>query len=312
MFAPRTVAIDSRISLRKLEVLSLVVQLGGFGRAAEQLYVAQPVVTAHIRSLEERLGVKLFYREGRQMHLTEAGRAVHAWAEDLLTRTRELERHLGGLSDGKRGTVSLGASMSVGSYRLPTVLTRFRTANPAAVVRLSISDTEHAVEDTRTGTLDFSVVVSDGEFDMPGMVVEPAGSDEIVFVTAPDGAPANDPISTDELAELPFIEAPVGIVRRALVDRQLRRHGIKERNVVLEFGHPEAMKRAARDGHGVSMLFRSAVLEELEAGLLREFHVDGVDMVIPIYVVYRKGKTFSPLHRELIDQIKGALSAPVT
>jgi LysR family transcriptional regulator, low CO2-responsive transcriptional regulator len=304
--------LDLRISLRKLEVLSLVVQLGGVGRAAEHLFVAQPVVSAHLRSLEERLGTKLFYREGRQMHLTEAGHAVHRWAEDVLTRTRELDRHLGGLSDGRQGTVVFGASMSVGSYRLPPVLTSFRASHPGVELRLGISDTEHAIEDTRTGEFDFAVVVSDAQLELPGMDVEQIGSDDIVLVAAPDGEPHADSIGIDELARLPFIEAPEGIIRRTFVERQLARLGVVERNVVLQLGHPEAMKRATREGLGVALLFRSAVCDEIAAGLLREVHVDGIDVSVPINVVSRKGKTFSALHQALIAEIRAGLAKPAT
>ena len=302
-------AIDLRISLRKLEVLSLVVQLGGVGRAAEHLFVAQPVVTAHIRSLEERLGAKLFYREGRQMHLTEAGQAVHRWAEEVLTRTRELERYLAGISDGKQGTVVLGASMSVGSYELPSVLATFRATHPGVDLRLGVSDTEHAIEDTRAGVLDFAVVVSDEQLELPGMEVERVGSDEIVLVAAPGGEPHDDTISTEVLRGLPFIDAPEGIVRRKFVDRQLRQLGVRDRNVVLQLGHPEAMKRATRDGLGVTLLFRSAVREELAAGLLREIRVEGADLAVPLYIVFRKGKTFSPLHWALIEEIRRVFAA---
>ena len=107
-----TAMLDTRITLYKLEVFDLVVELGSVSRAADQLFVSQPVVTAHIRSLEQRIGGRLFYRKGRQLVLTEAGRAVHAWARDVLTHTHELSRHLDGLSDGSRGSVVLGASMS--------------------------------------------------------------------------------------------------------------------------------------------------------------------------------------------------------
>jgi DNA-binding transcriptional LysR family regulator len=308
------VSIDLRISLRKLEVLSLVVQLGGVGRAAEHLFVAQPVVTAHIRSIEERVGAKLFYREGRQMHLTEAGQAVHGWAEDLLTRTRELERYLDGISDGSQGTVVFGASMSVGSYELPSVLTTFRASHPDVDLRLGVSDTEHAIEDTRAGVFDFAVVVSEEQLELPGMEVQRVGTDTIVLVSAPGGAPESAVITVEELRRLPFIDAPEGIVRRTFVDRQLRQLGIRDRNVVLQLGHPEAMKRATRAGLGATLLFRSAVREELESGTLREVRVEGADLALPIYIVYRRGKTFSPLHHELIDEIRRTLSnsgAPV-
>ncbi len=302
-------ALDLRISLRKLEVLSLVVRLGGVGRAADHLFVAQPVVSAHLRSLEERLQTKLFYREGRQMQLTEAGEAVHRWGEDVLTRTRELERYLGGLSDGKQGKVVFGASMSIGSYRLPSVLTAFRESHPDVELRLSISDTEHAINDTRTGEFDFAVVVSDAQLELPGMEVERIASDEVVLVAAPDGEPHEDVISIAQLRRLPFIEAPEGIIRRTFVDRQLRQLGVAKRNVVLQLGHPEAMKRATREGLGVALLFRSAVREELEAGLLREVQVEGADVSLPIYIVFRTGKTFSPVHRGLIEQIRVGLAS---
>jgi DNA-binding transcriptional LysR family regulator len=303
----RGMSLDLRITLHKLEVLSLVVQLGGVGRAADQLFVAQPVVTAHIRSLEERLGAKLFYREGRHLHLTEAGHAVHEWAEDVLMRTRELERHLAGLSDGSKGSVVLGASMSVGSYLLPHVLTTFRAEHPDVDLRLSISDTEHAIEDTRTGALDFSVVVTEIDVEIAGMEAEQIGSDALVLVAAPGAAPQTDVISVQALAGLPFIEAPQGLMRRTFVERRLRAAGIVDRNIVLELGHPEAMKRATMEGLGVTMLFRSAVQRELEDGLLREIAMDGVEVVVPITLVHRKGKSFSAVHRRLLGAIREAL-----
>lgn len=295
-------AIDLRITLHKLEVLSLVVQLGGVSRAAEHLFVAQPVVTAHIRSLEERLGIKIFYREGRRLHLTDEGRVAHAWAEELLTRTRELERHLSSVSDGNAGTVALGASMSVGSYVLPDVLTGFHKLHRNVDLQLSIVDTEHAVEETRKGTFDFAVVVSDWDLDLPGMQVEHIGVDELVLVTAPDSEPTGAAVQIEELKVLPFIE-PAGVLRRAHSDRLLARLGVSDRNVVLQLGHPEAMKRAVRNGLGVALLFRTAVADELDAGILRVVAIKGCDFRVPIAVVSRRSKVFSPLHRQLIEMI---------
>ena len=97
-------------------------------------------------------------------------------------------------------------------------------------------------------------------------------------------------------------------MRRRFVDRCLSALGVVERDVVLEFGHPEAMKRGVRAGLGVSMLFRSAVAEELEMGLLREVRISGADVRIPVYLVHRKGKEFSPPHHELIDAVRAAFA----
>jgi len=300
---------DLRISLQKLDVLSQVVRRGGVGRAAEALHVAQPVVTAHIRSLEERLGAKLFYREGRQIHLTEAGDAVHGWAEDVLTRTRELDRYLGGLAEGQQGSVALGASMSIGSYRLPYILSAYRRGHPKVDLRLTVSDTEHILEDAREGLYDFAFVVSAPDLEIPGMSVTEVATDPIVLVAAAERPQPGASVTIAELSELPFIEAPEGIVRRTFIDRKLRELGVGERNVVLELGHPEAMKRAVLDGLGVSLLFRSAAEEQLEAGTLREIAIEGGGMALPIYIAHRMGKSFSPLQQDVMNAIRAELEA---
>jgi DNA-binding transcriptional LysR family regulator len=139
------------------------------------------------------------------------------------------------------------------------------------------------------------------------MEVEQIGSDELVLVAAPGTGPQADVVSLQELAQLPFIEAPEGLTRRAFVERRLRAAGMVDRNIVLELGHPEAMKRATMEGLGVTLLFRTAVQRELDDGLLREIPMDGVDVVVPITLVYRKGKSFSAVHRRLLDAIREAL-----
>ena len=299
---------DLRITLHKLDVLTQVVNQGGVGRAAEALYVAQPVVTAHIRALEERLGAKLFYREGRQVHLTEAGRTVYEWAEETLTRTREMDRYLGGLAEGNAGGVSLGASMSVGSYDLPRILVAYRKASPEVDLKLTISDTEHIVEDTRAGLHDFSLVVSAPDLEISGFTVTPIANDPIVLVSPPGSAPDADEIELDDLRELDFVEAPGGIMRRTFIDRELRALGLSDRRIVLELGHPEAMKLAVRDKIGVCFLFRSAARSELEQGTLREIAVSGVNMSLPVFLVHRKNKSFSPLQLDVIETIREQLS----
>jgi LysR family transcriptional regulator, low CO2-responsive transcriptional regulator len=301
--------IDRRITLHKLEVFELVVELGGVSRAADRLYVAQPVVTAHIRSLEQRLGTTLFYREGGRMHLTEGGRAVHAWSSDLLRRTRELSRDLDGLSDGTQGSVVVGASMSIGSYSLPPLLSRFREERPLVDIVLNILDTEHAMADTEAGENDFAVVVAETDPVTRGLRAEKLGDDELVVVAAPGGEPAESRITVSQLAELSFVEAPQKLLRQQFVDHRLQQIGVRDRSVSIQLGHPEAMKRATAAGLGVAVLFRSAVRDELATGELREIHVEDVDLSGPIYLVYRKDKLFSAVHRELIDAIREEFAA---
>lgn len=300
--------LDSRITLHKLEVLAHVVELGGVNRAAERLHVSQPVVTAHIRSLEQRLGARLFYREGRHLELTEAGRTVHAWASEVLWRTRELERHLENLSDGTRGTVVVGASMAVGGYMLPPVLAAFRRRRPLVALRLNILDTEHVIADTLAGENDFAIVISETDPSGDLLRAEQLGAEEMVFVCAPDADVPDRTITVGELVTHSFVEAPRGLIRRTFVENALRRFGISDRSIAIELGHPEAMKHTVKAGLGIAVLSRTSVSGELDRGTLREIDVEGVRLWAPVYFVHRADKVFGLVHTELIGAIREALA----
>jgi len=302
--------IDSRVSLHKLEVFDTVVELGGVSRAADHLGVAQPVVSGHIRSLEQRVGASLFYREGRQLHLTEAGRAVHLWATDMLRRTRELSRALDSVSDGLVGSVVVGTSMSIGSYVLPPLVAPFLRERPAVDMRIDIGAAAQAISGTEAGENDFSVVVIKTPTANQGLVTEQIGMEELVVVAPPDGPPNSGMVTADELRSMPFIEAQKGTLRRTFTDQELARVGIPDRRVAAELGHPEAMKILVEAGLGVSCLFRSAVSRELAEGTLRELTLADAHMEGPIYLIHRKDKLFSAVHRDLIEAIRTHVGAP--
>ena len=298
------VTMDTRISLKKLEILCLVVELGGIGRAADHMHVSQPVVTAHMRMLQERVGAPLLYRDGARMQLTEAGEAVYAWATEVLSRSRELSREIEGLAGGEAGTVVVASSMSVGSYLLPWVLSEFCLRRPLASVKLQVSDAEDAQRAAESGECDFAVITSGSRVD--GAVrAEHIGDHDLVLVAAPDAA-VGDCVTAEELALLPFVCSPAGRPRRRLVEGALRRLGIVERSVAIELGHPEALKTATRRGLGVAMLLRASVQSELDSGALREVKIAEGSLTVPILLVNRAGKRFTPLQLELVDVVRDA------
>ncbi len=144
---------DSYLTFQKLEVFCTVVELGSVTRAADRLCIAQPVVTAHVRSMEARLGYALVRRSGRNIALTEAGERIYRWATEVITRTREVERELAGLESGEMGNAVVATSMSVGSYALPPLLLDFHRLHPDGLVTVEISNPQgarcHAYGDMR-------------------------------------------------------------------------------------------------------------------------------------------------------------------
>jgi LysR family transcriptional regulator, low CO2-responsive transcriptional regulator len=298
---------DNRISLQKLEVFCLVVELGGIGRAADHLGVSQPVVTAHMRTLQERVGTKLIYRDGQRLHLTETGEAVHEWAKDVLTRGREVARQVQGLADGATGTAVVIASMSVGSYMLPEAVSAFARERPRASITLLVSDSEDAKAALEHGGADFAVLTGDPEMSSATLVAEPVCDHELILVASPGDTDVGDAVAIEDLSRLRYICSPGTRPRRRLVDAALETIGVRERRIAIQLGHPEALKRATASGIGVCFVLRSSVGSELEHGTLREVAIEGARLTVPIVIVQRADKRFSPLHDVLRATIRETL-----
>ena len=111
------------MELSDLHVFRTVVEAGGITRAAEKLNRVQSNVTTRIQQLEEQLGVALFIREGKRLHLSPAGKVMLDYAERLLDLAREARESV---HDAKpRGLLRFSAPESTASIRLPTPLSEY-------------------------------------------------------------------------------------------------------------------------------------------------------------------------------------------
>lgn len=306
------VRVDNRVSLYKLEVFCLVVDLSGVGRAAEHLYVSQPVVSGHLRSLENRLGTTLFERVGTRLELTQTGHTVYAWARDVLRKSAEMERELAGLADGTAGAAAIATSMTVGSYLLPPILTEFARDHPDARVTANVFDPNQIWHALTSGQCDLGVPIARRIPHGHGLTGDHVGNQDLVLVGPPEHWPAGTRITATDLAGLPFVSTPRGSTRRDLEDAELAALDITDRRVVIEFGHPEGIKHAVGTGLGVAMLFRASVAAELTAGTLREIPIEDAHPQLPVYVVWRADKRLTPLHHAVIDTIRHDLAPSLT
>jgi LysR family transcriptional regulator, low CO2-responsive transcriptional regulator len=295
--------VENRISLYKLEIFCKVAELGGVRRAAEALFISQPVVSEHLRDLQERMGSELFHREGRGIVLTEAGQQVHAWATEVVRSRYELDDALSNLAEGGRGSVRVGASMSVGNVLLTPVVIAFRKDHPKADVTLEMSPVEFVLDGVFGATFDFCVVPSSGSLDaatfQSQLVAEPAFS-----VVAPiDYDAVGDTVTPEQLSQLPFICPPKGRAIRVAQDFALASIGVSDRRVAIEVGSGESTKQAVAAGLGVALQWRLTVAKEIAAGVLREVPIEGVTLKDKLFVVVRRSRTLSPLQNALREQV---------
>ncbi len=298
---------DNRISLQKLEVFSKVAELGGVRRAAEELYISQPVVSAHLRSLQQRVGAKLFHPEGRGIALTEAGERTLLWANEVLRGRVELEKDLADLSDGLSGFVSVGASITVGNSILTPAVIDFKIANPSVSVRLEISAVETALEQARLGRHDFAIVATGAVLDSRAFDSELVAEPPWAVIAAATNTTIPDTVSPKQLARLPFVCPPGGMAIRRSQDNALASIGVTDRRVEIELGSAESIKQAVAADIGVAMLWRASVQADIEAGAVREVHVTGRPIRDKLFIVRRTGNRLTPLQQRLLDELRSVI-----
>jgi DNA-binding transcriptional LysR family regulator len=144
---------------------------------------------------------------------------------------------------------------------------------------------------------------------MSGIDVVPVGTDELVLVCAGGRRLPRKPLAPADLAAMPFVTAQRQSARRMIEDNALLELGIVRKNIVLEFGHAEAIKRAVRCDIGAAFLFRSSISDELSAGTIRIVPVKALHIEVPICLTKRRDKYLSAFQKALYDDLSGGMQS---
>lgn len=300
---------DNRITLSKLEVFCTVVEVGGVRRAAEELFITQPVVSAHLRSLQERIGAELFHRDGRGISLTEAGVEVHIWAKEVLRGRLDLDSKLKNLSAGMSGAASIATTMTAGTHVLPPILIGFRRRYTQAAITLSISSVEAAIDRVLSGQVDLAVIATDAVLGSDALHAELLAEPRFALIAAGDSSIIGASATPEQLSQVPFVCPPGGRAMSRSQDLALASIGVRSRRVAIELGNAESMKQAVAADLGVALVWRAAIDAELASGVLREVAVDGADFRDKLYLVQRAGKRLTPLQGRLTDEIRAGVAS---
>ncbi len=164
-----------------LLTFSTVAKCGGITAAATELRTVQSNVTNRIRSLEAEVGVSLFERHSRGMTLTDAGRRLLPYVEQLTALSREAI--IATRDDGvPKGTLAIGSMETTAAVRLPPLLARFHRICPAVQLTLRTGPTAILVDGVLDGTFDGAFVC--GPIDHPDLFATSAFKEELVVVSA--------------------------------------------------------------------------------------------------------------------------------
>jgi LysR family transcriptional regulator, low CO2-responsive transcriptional regulator len=295
---------DQNVTLRRLAVFCLVVDEGGVTRAAERLMVAQPGVSAQLRSLEKSLGVTLFVRTGSTLTLTEAGERVYHWAEEVLAGSLQVQRDVDELAAGTAGSLVVASSMAIGTYLLPPVMTELRAARQGADITVQISEPSVALRAAELGKVDFAVTAWSNDPVPETLVAETLWEEPIILCASANGPPHADSVTLAEALTLPLVGTPTTVAFHRTLETQLRPLGISEVPAVIRLGHAEAIKEAVAANGWASLNLAYTMTRDVDAGRLRVLPISDVRLVEAVGLYHRTAKYFTPLQSAAVDALR--------
>ena len=279
---------------RQLAAFCAVVERRSFSLAAEQLGVTQPAVSLQVRGLEKRLGAQLLDRSGRRVEPTEAGRRLYRGAQRLLALEEQVLEDVVSEGAGElAGALSIGASTGPAAVVVPQLLCEFQHEHPGVHVALEVHDTRTVVELVAERRLELGIVGAAPRH--RGVRFDPLAWDEVVLVCPPGHRFAARAIDVDELATETLIVMQEGAGVRRIVEDELRRLGLRLRDLDLrlELGLQESVRSAVLAGYGVTFISRAAVEAELASGVLVEARIEGMDGRREIWIARGTGRVAS-------------------
>jgi DNA-binding transcriptional LysR family regulator len=287
------------MDLGDLRIFRSVVQEGGITRAAERLNRVQSNVTTRVRQLEQDLGVDLFIREGKRMHLSPSGKLLLDYADKLLDLAQEARD---AVHDGEpRGPFRLGAMESTAAIRLPEPLSEFHRRYPEVKLELQTRTIRALTEAVLAGELDAALVaepVADGPFEKVTVYNE-----ELVIVAGAGHPPIRTPRDVRSETMLAF---ETGCAYRLRLQQWFARAGeLPARIVEISSWHAIVGCTAAR--MGISVLPRM-VLDTFPQSKYLSIHSLPELGHVPTVLIWRKGAR-SPKVTALLDVLKESAGA---
>lgn len=239
-----------------------------YSNAAKELYVSQSSISQNIKSLEEQLGSKLFYRAGKGVNLTEEGKLLYGYIEKAFHIIKTGERNIESLNSLETGTIRIGASDTICKYFLFDALKEFHALYPKVNITINNRPSSLSLNMVNKGLMDVGIINIDPYIKSVGTHIIKFKSFSSVFIASEErfGHLKGKILSLKELAELPLISLEKDSTTRKILDKFLedRDLGIYPE---FEFGSMDLILEMTKLNVGIGFVAKPAADSILKDGV---------------------------------------------
>lgn len=280
------------LTLRQLRTLVAISQTGRISLAANVIGLTAPAVTLQLQQAEAETGLLLFDRTSDGLRATVAGRAAIEAARSMLGCLRSLEEELAAISDGKIGTLKLGA-VSTAKYFAPRLIAGFQKLHPGMEVELYVGNREETITALRHQSIDIALMGRPPR----DFAVEASlfGDHPLVIVAPPDHPLAGrKDISKEDVSRERFLVREPGSGTRTSLEIFFADIPERMESPGVEMGSNETIKQAVMAGLGIAFISAHTIEQELQLNRLVILDVVGMPIRRNWFAVSRADRAQSP------------------
>lgn len=290
-----------------------------FTKAAQNLYISQPSLSARIKKIEEIIGEPLFDRSTTPLQLTEVGKVYIEAAEEITQIEQRVENYINDLAGLKTGNLAVGASTLFAAYVVPSLITQFNQKFPDVHIQLIEGNTAELEEMLGSNALDF--VIDNYHYDSI-LYNKELYCEENILLAVPKHFAINEELGMYQLsykniknknylnqkypavplgkfADLPFIMLTQGNDTRTRGDRLCRNVGFKP-NIVLEFNQQSTAYMASSTQLGATFISDILVSQLPAFENLVYYKLDGEEAKRKVFFYYKTHKYKTRVMEEFI------------
>lgn len=294
------------MDLANLNAFIAIAETGSFSEAGERLHLTQPAVSKRIAALEQQLQVRLFDRLGREVRLTEAGRALLPRAYRILSVLEDTRRALNNLNGDVSGRLTLATSHHIGLHRLPPLLRAFTRAHPQVALDIRFLDSEVAYEEILHGRAELAVITLAPETAAPVRAVK-VWDDPLDFVAAPEHPLArNAQVSLADVARHPAVFPGGNTFTHHIVRRLFEGEGLTP-SIAMSTNYLETIKMMVSIGLAWSVLPRTMLDDQV-----KPLTLPGIRLSRQLGYILHTERTLSNAARAFMALLDAARETPAS
>lgn len=300
-----------RATFNQLRTFEAVARLGGVGKAAAALHLAQPTVSTQLRELAQAVGLTLFEPRGRGLVITAEGELLLATTRELFATWQRFTDDAADLHGLKAGRLRI-AAVTTAEYFLPDLIGPFALAHPGIQIELAVENRDAVVKRLERGDDELAAMMLPPThlplerwpfLENPLVVVAPRGH---AFAQRARSARA---LTLAQLVREPRLAREAGSGTRLATDQLLAQKQI-EWPPRMALGSNEALKHAVAAGLGLAVLSRHTLGADPAASGLAELRVAGFPIRRMWHFVWRRDRRLSLPARAFLTDVQQRLAAP--